>query len=125
MLFNFYQRNSEAMSETKHTPGPWRMWSDTEENEVYGRVIGIQIHAGPNTSIGSIHGLRSADGDVRDQAFANANLIAAAPELLDVLENLVALTEIRPKLHEYKAALDEARAVIAKAKGETINTDVK
>ena len=36
-------------------------------------------------------------------------------ELVEALRNLVGLAERRGKLHEYKAALDEARAVIAKA----------
>ncbi len=47
------------------------------------------------------------------------NLLAAAPELLTALEGLCGLAAMRPgHLHEYKAAVDDARAAIAKAKGD-------
>lgn len=42
----------------------------------------------------------------------------AAPELLAALEGLVGLAELRPgHLQDYKSAVLDARAVIAKAKG--------
>jgi cation transporter-like permease len=65
---------------------------------------------GPNNQ--SICGYGS--GDVVE---ANARLIAAAPELLEALENLLAVHECRggTKYH----AGDIARAAIAKAKGGT------
>lgn len=48
----------------------------------------------------------------------NGQLAAAAPELLDALTNLCGLAEKRPgSLFEYKAAIDSARAAIAKATG--------
>ena len=52
-----------------------------------------------------------------EETQANARLVAAAPELLEALRNLVGLAEMRGSLHEYRAALDEARAAIAKATG--------
>jgi hypothetical protein len=40
---------------------------------------------------------------------------ALAEELLQTLKNLVGLAEVRGRLDEYKAALAEARALIARA----------
>jgi hypothetical protein len=49
---------------------------------------------------------------------ADARLISAAPDLLEALEGLCGLAELRPgHLHEYKNAVDAARAAIAKATG--------
>lgn len=45
----------------------------------------------------------------------NARLIAAAPALHESLTNLVGLAERRGSLHEYAAALADARAVLASA----------
>jgi hypothetical protein len=53
-----------------------------------------------------------------DIVAANARLIAAAPELLAALEWAVDRLDDDPD-PDYSAALDAARAVIAKAKGET------
>jgi hypothetical protein len=76
---------------TKHTPGPWRQ----EETRVYF----------PNNAGGfCIRNCPSPE--------ANARLIAAAPELLDIAET-IALDSTSP--HQW---LDELRAAIAKATGE-------
>jgi hypothetical protein len=49
-----------------------------------------------------------------EETEANARLIAAAPELLQVAEDFILLAD----LHDWEgAAIDNARAVIAKAKG--------
>lgn len=55
-------------------------------------------------------------GDGYD-AHAFANLIAAAPDLLRCLEGLAGLAAQRGRLHEYKAAVQDARAAIKKATG--------
>lgn len=60
--------------------------------------------------------LAGKPGDV--EAEANAHLIAAAPEMKEALVNLVGLAEMRgPHLHEFVAALNVARAAIAKSEG--------
>lgn len=48
----------------------------------------------------------------REEAEANARLIAAAPEMLEALEGILAITD------RDHAAWNKARAAIAKAKGE-------
>lgn len=52
--------------------------------------------------------------DAEERGFANVALFAAAPDLLDALENLIADWE---RVHGAIPADHEARAAIAKAKG--------
>lgn len=66
----------------KHTPGPWRFYTEPQPN-------GCPI-------VGNGHGLMLAMlahsvnyPDQRDEANANARLIAAAPELLEALARYV------------------------------------
>ena len=98
----------EKPQKTTHTPAPW----------------GIEIAAdGMNKWVGcprySVATIAELPNKVNiGEADANARLIAAAPELLEALTNLCGLAEKRPgSLHEYKAAVDSARAAIAKATG--------
>jgi len=91
------------MTGTTHTPGPWS-WSDKVNKREWCLEPGVLISSETDGTPG---------GDRIDQA--NACLIAAAPDLLDVLERvlsspLVRLTgDIEPQVV----------AAIAKAKGES------
>ncbi len=91
---------------SKHTPGPWRAWHDS-----YGR---FQIIAG---------GLPldpERDGAQPGEGAANAALIAAAPDLLAALEQIVNLdlgcASLEDK-READAIFASAREAIAKANG--------
>ena len=94
-------------NETKWTPGPW----GKHHNGCYWDVgvkqecSVIQIH--PSTCIGV-------------QMEADANLIAAAPELYDALDGLLSelgsTSEI--DLFSWGISTNEARAALAKARGE-------
>lgn len=99
---------------TNHTPGPWRVSKLGGEPMVYGPQ-GAQI-------------VNMRDALVfADENEANARLIAAAPELLAVLQSFVnAWAEQIDKDKEVNGSdavdfiagyLDDARAAIAKAKG--------
>lgn len=79
-----------------HTPGPWDV--------SFGRNDAA-IHAG---------GTIAMIDDVMTGWRANARLIAAAPELLGSLEDMLAVLEARGA---DGPAMDRARAAIAKAKG--------
>lgn len=87
----------------KHTPGPWFVngpW---------------HIQSDTKLAVPSIVGnvLQPRNGDIQERE-ANANLIAAAPELLEALENiLIYLGDWDTDDEECVAA----RAAIAKAKG--------
>ena len=62
---------------------------------------------------------RGAIGISPDEEFANARLIAAAPELLDALEDCVAVMDRElAGLKAIQPELSSARAAIAKATGE-------
>jgi hypothetical protein len=90
------------MSDTKWTWGPWKKVDRSAYN---------QNANDPKWEIDQVSG---------DESFwvalaineANANLLAAAPDLYAALEEIVALTD---RKHN---AWDEARAALAKARGE-------
>lgn len=89
----------------QHTPGPWTATSyDTADGDEGGTVLHrITAHA--------------AGAAVADQIFteSDARLIAAAPDLLAALADLLACTmETYDNRHEIAAALD----AIAAAKGQ-------
>jgi hypothetical protein len=54
----------------------------------------------------------------RGEAIANMHLIAAAPELFEALDQL--LDDMRDGLHVCQAAKDQAKAALAKARGENV-----
>jgi hypothetical protein len=94
---------------SKHTPGPW--FYEGADNG--GRVLAKDerhtiIHAPPCSPF-------------NQHAISDARLIAAAPDLLEVAEELTALV-VRIRASQDWGAIEEhyykARAAIAKAKGE-------
>ena len=95
------------MTKAKHTPGPW--WADFDGEDTFD---GVEIQ-----QVGRLHYVPVANVPVdytdREEREANARLIAAAPDLLDALEEAVSQ-------HGHGLVnLDAARTALAKAKGET------
>jgi hypothetical protein len=81
------------MNKPLHTPGPWK----------HDPTWGIIKHG--KNEICALH-----SGNL-----ANANLVASAPDLLQVVADYVLLCD----LHDYVGAIpDAARAALRKAKGE-------
>ena len=74
----------------------------------------MRINAGSDRSIGTVHGFQSAEDGIRQEAFANASLIAAAPELLDICESILAEVDYEG-LNLESGRVAKLRAVIAKA----------
>jgi len=93
--------NGEEMKNmTGHTPGPWTVYHDDEGVEIRGNddLMGVIIN-----------------GNEMD---ANAQLIAAAPEMYAVLVDLIEQVEAYDRLHGPNScpiSPDAARAAIAKA----------
>ena len=84
---------------TKHTPGPWTVAD--EAGDLVLTVRGIN------------------DEFIADLSIANAHLIAAAPDLLAALLDIVAIDDGDiSALWPYCDLFDNARAAIAKATGE-------
>lgn len=96
------------METTKHTPGPWAISQNNPRlvKHLSGPVL---AECGPVNT---------------EEAQANARLIAAAPELFDALNKLLSRAEYhldRSATHDGLMNVDaivDARAVLAKAKGE-------
>ncbi len=97
-----------------HTPGPWRTSGPS-------KVVSA-------ISDGGDYAILDADGEIIAEAIrqvgpsdfrpanANARLIAAAPDLLEALEAILA--EDNPTLATMNERLEAGRAAIAKARGE-------
>lgn len=94
---------------TKHTPGPWRVGISKREPDT------LAIYCGPEINGGGCYVAHIEGRAEMANPQANANLFAAAPELLELLEIFVEGTCRHPE-HDIHA---EAKMVIAKAKGET------
>lgn len=86
---------------TKHTPGPWKL-------ERHGKGHGYDVVGGgpePETVVYDVRNTR------HEQALANARLIAAAPDLLAALKDVLFATK------GSSGILDRAREAVAKAEG--------
>jgi hypothetical protein len=95
------------MSEIKHTPGPW-IWG-ADYRGLYG--------AGPDNEVldhAHYEGMWLAHHDNR---VANANLISAAPELLEALQIIIGDIEQSPRHFSISQKVAIARAAISKATG--------
>lgn len=95
----------------KHTPGPW-----TVINTISGA---LSINAAPRVPIATVGGMGWHLGE--EAARANARLIAAAPDLLNMCERLLGFAHHYADASATLAAegmLANAKALIAQAKGE-------
>jgi len=95
----------------KHTPGPW-IQCDT--NRIYGPSYAATVWGPKGPGYGLIADCRHC-GLTTDDRVANAKLIAAAPELLEALEEMVKHCNLFPEAEYRKNAI----AAITKAKGES------
>jgi hypothetical protein len=118
------------MTKANHTPGPWIIGS--AEGRVLSHWEGIGYWEIANATITDFRGDSGARYFAGGTQEANARLIAAAPNLLEALEELTEIidkagllnlsngVQLGPTAWYVKATerMDYARAAIAKAKGE-------
>ena len=86
------------MTDSKHTPAPWVLKPDPDADNRWDMVAV------------SDYRYIQCEGRTYEEAQANAQLISAAPELLEALENCLP--------HIRSTALSNAQKAIAKAKGQ-------
>ena len=98
---------------TEHTPGPWVASQGTETEPERWTVV---AENGPPWWIAVVE--NGQPGDSLETEAATARLIAAAPELLEALIELVSMTEGLVSMDT--GDLPQARAAIAKATGKEI-----
>lgn len=103
------------MSETKHTPGPW-YWCDGEGDD---DLPYLTSQTGIICEFGNCREYYPQCGDIPNKS--DRRLIAAAPELLEALELLIANVHSCActfPTKEERDAWGKAAAAIAKAKGD-------
>lgn len=105
---------------SKHTPGPWVVRPHTWQRgnvSVFAPKFGRAPYGACVAMLPCSDGVGGADG-----ALANARLIAATPELLDVLKDVLALWDHHCYAHGDGKPTQlhiKVRDAIARAKGET------
>jgi len=93
------------MTTTQHTAGPWRVFDAFTNPE----IVTDRPTACETESLVQFKGQKNAK--------ANARLMAAAPELLDALEELHFVTDSKTSGRSLEDARELAAKAIAKAKG--------
>ena len=110
--------------ETKWTPGPWSVFIDDSGDKWTGWPLSIDAVTDPDKTVVRTGGQWPYEWETatsQREAVANANLIAAAPDLYAALEHcLGALTCGMDGIWDHHAPkpADLARAALAKARGE-------
>lgn len=98
------------MKNQKHTPGPWTVEKFTREND-WDRMR-ARVTDGQDTIA------QLFDSAFEDRNHANARLIAAAPELLEALEQILEIVNLKMPIGNKSIAYGNMVAAIRKAKGE-------
>lgn len=112
------------MSKVKHTPGPWEIEFDPWHFDTASTVVGgekVKAKGIGQQMLVQVGGWASPT-----EQEANARLIATAPELLEALEELLAVAPAHPPAaglivgieERHSLAIKRARAAIAKAMGD-------
>ena len=99
-----------------HTPGPYKIIT-ADLGDDFACIVPVEIHAANGTVVSQSGGLAPDNEEWRsEELFANAHLLAAAPEMLEALEAMVEMVEMNGLGKRY--ALDLAASAIRKARGE-------
>lgn len=111
------------MSETKWTPGPWHVLGQDERD---GGIPYIEINGGESgtstyKAVADVCSSLTEDDEfaITETDEANANLIAAAPELYKALDELVKVCLAEQLIPPSITFIKMAQSAMAKANGET------
>ena len=102
------------MNEPRFTPGPWEFLEAYSHDDEYSASRPLTVCSDSNDDLANVFSSNDSTVSIaRDQAIANAHLIAAAPDLYEALA-VVVQEWGRP----YSPDWNRARAALAKARGE-------
>ena len=102
------------MTKTKWTPGPWATGKRTKNG--YRKIDTFGLRSDPHYGLAKV--VIELDGEPYKEGDANASLIAAAPDLYEALNRLLA--NYRADGSEASTRdIEIARSALAKARGET------
>ena len=102
------------MIDTRISPAPWAATISTSDLDGQFFTIADINHAASGPYRGSVARLQSAEhivGIGANEVVANAHLIAAAPDLYEALEAVIAVAD------RNTVEFDRAKAALAKARG--------
>lgn len=97
------------MTKPKHTPGPWSYVDAEGYNTIEGQGETIAY-------VPSIEDFRANFKTLEGQA--NRRLIAAAPELYDLLDKINTAFYTRTSRKEWLAIMEQTKPLLRKARGE-------
>lgn len=102
---------------TKHTPGPWRFLEDGDTESEHNRCRPLTVCGPGDDDLANVYSRDDATVTIsREEAIANARLIAAAPDLLEAAKILVGLeSDDKGRTFPTKEQVALARAAVTKA----------
>jgi hypothetical protein len=104
---------------SKHTPGPWTPWYDIDDDHRI-QACGIDTRdraAGIVEIKVLVENVTLDDADINDRVMADCQLIAAAPELLSLVQRMIPALLGRPSEGNPFDLVQEARALLAQIHG--------
>lgn len=108
------------MSGVKHTPGPWKLDvvpSDGHFGATGGRAYGVSSTDALGLSVPVVV-WRGIARPASPEGQANARLIAAAPDLLEIAQQILDRGYVSESIPEERADHLALKAAIARARGE-------
>ena len=99
------------MAKSKFTPGPWRVQKSRNFQNTY------RLKAGDVFLCAAIGRLDSGNGTTPEETKANAELMADAPRMLEVLDTLYDCIDHETLLYSQLDAYHQARELLAKHGG--------
>lgn len=105
----------------KYTSGPWVLETVKTSCGICHKIGEFVSHGVYDKTSACVYDDGATMAHPTPQLLANARLIAAAPELLAALEAIVTPSCHSPET--WNTAMQQARAALAKAKGEAVNAE--
>ncbi|KAA0970280.1 hypothetical protein FPY71_07070 [Aureimonas fodinaquatilis] len=111
------------MTQAKHTPGPWSVFIDDSGGQWTGWPLSISAVNETDKTVVRTGGQWPYEWDnatSQREAVANAQLIAAAPDLLEVLKRIDSVMDFSgTQYSQFDGLQEQMLAAIAKAEGRS------